>query len=419
MQQTSEVQCRLSGILENVGQNTKSFRMRTTSLFLTYPQNASSKEIAMDRILSKWKDQILFAVVSQEKHKDGADHLHVAIKFKNRISFTGANFANFIGQSQGNYQPARNIKKVLAYVMKDGNYIAHGAVPFSSLKQPQIGTATKQLSKFDLIAEAIINGATLDQIKKDYPGFYLNHALKIKNYISETQRDRKKDSLLTWPDNLNLVDTNEFTEVISRWLITNIKQKREFKQAQLWLTSPPNCGKSTLISNLGKYLNIFWIPNEDFFDNWKDDFYDLAVFDEMVGCHSITFWNQFLQGSTQPLRIKGAQTIKNQNIPVIIASNHSPREIYHKAKDVQIQSLICRLREVIIPQGIWIGDILDQMIKSEESPKQSESQDQQIIQIVEEQDEKKESENESENELNSQFVFEIPEFSDSDDDFIS
>lgn len=119
---------------------------------------------------------------------------------------------------------------------------------------------------------------------------------------------------------------------------------RSFKQPQLWLYGPTNIGKSTLINNLEKYFRIYHIPTEDWYCEYKDNDYDIAVLDEYCGSKTIGFLNKWLEGGTFPLRQRNkASYNKKQNIPTIICSNLSPSELYQKCAAVQIDALVARL----------------------------------------------------------------------------
>ena len=80
---------------------------------------------------------------------------------------------------------------------------------------------------------------------------------------------------------------------IAEWLNDNLFEQREHKQKQLWIWGPTGNGKTYLWDTfLEKYCNIFLIPDDDrFMGKWKDDQYDLAVFDEFKGQKIMTWLN--------------------------------------------------------------------------------------------------------------------------------
>ena len=319
----------------------KSYRFNAVTLFATFPQCPMPKEQALQNLLDKWLADIAFAIVAHEKHESGDDHLHVLVKFKSKRDFTTENFADFIAGQHGNYQPARNLKHVITYVTKDGDFVTHGTVP-------QI--QGKKESKFDLIAAAINEGKSLRQIRMDFPGTYLMHGDKITKYFTTKQMDDILDEKEPWrgmliPDALK----DPYGNQIATWLNTNIKQQRKFKQAQLWISGPTNIGKTSLMLQLEKYLRIYVVClEEDFMDQFDPAQYDLVVFDEFRGQKKITWMNSFVQGGTVPVRIKGSRAIKishRDNLPCLVLSNYSISETYHKADSIAVSTIKSRFEE--------------------------------------------------------------------------
>ena len=63
------------------------FRMYGKNFILTFPQCSISKELAVERLEQKWKDEMKGYVVCEEQHKDGTPHLHVYLSFHERKQF--------------------------------------------------------------------------------------------------------------------------------------------------------------------------------------------------------------------------------------------------------------------------------------------------------------------------------------------
>lgn len=130
------------------------------------------------------------------------------------------------------------------------------------------------------------------------------------------------------------------------------RETRSFKQKQLWLFGPSNIGKSSVINNLGSGLRIYNIPAKDFYCEWSDDAYDIAVLDEYTGYKTLSWLNLWLEGSRLPLDQKNKPNyIKTFNIPTIICSNLSPEACYSKVTEVQQVALRNRL-EVVYCENI-------------------------------------------------------------------
>ena len=84
---------------------------------------------------------------------------------------------------------------------------------------------------------------------------------------------------------------------------------------------------------------------------------DLCVLDEFRAQKTVQFLNHFLDGSHMPLRQKGRQTLKTDNLPCIILSNFSLEECYCNSGVDKLETLRCRLCEVYVPVGCFVGEI--------------------------------------------------------------
>lgn len=93
--------------------------------------------------------------------------------------------------------------------------------------------------------------------------------------------------------------------------------------------------------------------DEDFYDFYDDDQYDLIVLDEFKGQKTIQHMNRWLDGQKMTIRKKGSQGLKTKNLPIIIISNYSPQEVYHKvAEHGRLDSFLDRLEIVEIKEMI-------------------------------------------------------------------
>lgn len=337
--------------------NSKNFRLEGKALFLTWPQCSTPKEIVLSR-LSKIED-FSHGIVCRENHKDDAGvHLHAFVVFKTRFRMAGKKCLNFfdaIAKSHGNYQVARKQLAVCQYVMKDGDYVSSGFDPVSFVANLKSHKKGKGVTKATQYAEMLRDGKTVMDLDDIDPGWVMNNKRKAEEYIMFCNQKKLRASLLPWPG----IDADAFTEdhdvQIASWVLSNIKTKREFKQKQLYIYSDgPDVGKTTFVSSLAKYLATFHLPKNAFVDGYVSNHFDLVVCDEFSSQFTITFLNEFLQGSTMHLNQKGTGTIKTDNPPIIILSNRSPEAVYHKLSsnnDGRFAALLSRLLVVEVPMG--------------------------------------------------------------------
>ncbi len=330
--------------------NIPTFVINSLHLFLTYPQCTASKESVLLNIGHKLKPE--FAIVSVEQHEDGTPHLHCAIKMKKRRRIP-AEVLDALTGKHGDYRSARNMLKVISYVVKGGDYVAFGIDVPSYLAKSARHTSTKKQPLRDQVAAKIRGGSSLEDIDDMLPGYFMMNKRKIQEYVSWVSLKRQRESKLKWMG-IPIGTRYAFPEekLIMMWIVDNIKKKRVFKQRQLWIYGSIGTGKTSLVLWLEKYLSVYWIPHESFDDRYLDGRYDLAVCDEFKGTRMITWMNEFVQGSSMAIRKKGSQGMKRDNLPVIILSNYSIQEAYsEKVSDYAKTSLKARFKEVSIPDG--------------------------------------------------------------------
>ncbi len=329
---------------------TSDFRLSAKNIFLTYPQCTRDKEIVAKRITEFFEGNLDWCVVSTEQHKDGTPHLHCIISLKEKMDTRRPDYFDFLTGKHGNYQGCRNVGKVLAYVIKCDDYIS---VNINVEEYVRLRNAKKS-TKSAIIARYIIAGEkTLKDIMLEYPGFVMMHQKNIRDFqalVTVINKPKKKD----WIGASVLCTDNNRDSDIARWLNKNIKQKRKFKQEQLYIWGETNIGKTSLIEQLSEYLDIYYLPAEDFYDTYLDDSYDLVVMDEFKGQKRVSFLNQFLQGSTMPLPKKGSQYVKCQNLPCIFLSNYSMRNAYKNIDYTSTCAFESRFEEIFVDEFIQI-----------------------------------------------------------------
>jgi len=322
----------------------KRFRMQGKNYTLTYAKCTTSKEAAAANIEAQFGKDIVGYVVSEELHKDGTPHLHAFVQFKEKKTFCSPDCWDFVAGQHGSYEVTRHIRNWVTYVTKDGKFLAKGVdvEAITKKKNPKSGE----------IAKMIMDGKSLEEINQMEPGYVMLNKRKLEDYETWVQCSRNKKSKEAWvaPDFSKLTDANK---QIAEWLCLNIRQPRKFKAPQLFITGKRNLGKTSLIEWLERSLSVYHIPTtEDFYDLYSDD-YDLVVMDEFKGQKTIQWMNLFLQGSKMNIRKKGAQMLKQKNLPVIILSNYTLGDCYPKAReDGRLETLQARVEEVEIDSFI-------------------------------------------------------------------
>ncbi len=203
---------------------------------------------------------------------------------------------------------------------------------------------------------ALADGATLNDIVDDFPGYACNHKKIIEEWIvyfeSELVEEVEKEA---WPIGdleEELIECKQ--DEIASWLSKNVRKPRMFKQKQLYIRGETNMGKSTLVNNLMRYLKIYEMPKNQWMNGYKNNFYDLIVMDEFEGqYYKISFLNKFLEGGNMWLDIKfGVPYKKTDNPPVLILSNYHLRDTYSRVSESILDTIKGRVDVIDINEYI-------------------------------------------------------------------
>ncbi|AUM61844.1 Rep [uncultured virus] len=306
----------------------RKFRLNCKNLFLTWPKNDTDPSDVMGALLDRFGyDNVSYICVSQEEHKDGDPHLHALVCLKEKCDIKNSADLNVAaGGKQGNYQSTRKVKDVYKYVQKGGKFVEHGEFPQTDTEK-----------KSSLIANAIRNGQSLEQVEEMDPAFFMLHMRLLTSY----QQFQQRKKIRLTPPRLPMIYSFRKT-------LIEIGYPRVHKQKQYWICGPPNSGKTSLILDLStEGFRGYEIPTNNDFSLYDDHMYDFAYIDEFRGALTIQFLNLWLEGSKQTLNYKGGSYQKQRNILTFIISNFGPYEVYHKCAQSEINALSTRL-EIIL-----------------------------------------------------------------------
>lgn len=297
--------------------------------FLTFPQSGQelTKDKCLERIFLKWKqEKFEFIIIAQELHESGEPHLHLVLSFKDKLRTRNRGEFDFIAQKHGNYQTVRHIKKTIAYVLKqDPQPLTYGKIP-----EVKRDSGKQKHSKSKEVVELLKSGSSMETIFEKHPDYFLLNKKKIEDLASWLAIKAHRESLPLIKFPLSYEGEDPGTLTIVDWLNKNLSSPMPFKAPHLYIHGPTNHCKTSLVNLLGKFIPIYYMPTEDFYDFYADKDYHLCVLDEFKATKTIQFLNLWLQGCTMNIRKKGSQALKISNIPTIILSNYSLDECYTK-----------------------------------------------------------------------------------------
>lgn len=270
--------------------------------FLTYPQCKMLKEELLKNLDDRFVGQIKEYVICLEHHKDGNPHLHAYVKFNVRKRIHSDSF-DFEGY-HGHYEVAKSWKAVCQYVIKYKDYISNFDVKKALAKK---GKMTKE----DLLKDV---DSVLDEGKitpMQVASFYRNQMV----YKMLLNKKKKMPDVL--PE----------------------------KRRHLWIYGPSNTGKTTHLREKMQEKgeeNFFQIPTNNDWVGYDDQYY--LYLDEYKGQLTIQQLNRICDGGAK-VNVKGGTVQLRYDVQVIILSNYSIEECYHKADLVLIESLKNRFNE--------------------------------------------------------------------------
>jgi hypothetical protein len=302
---------------------TKRFQMQGKKFFLTFPQNTTTKDEALENIRNLLPSYS-WVMISQEHHKDGETHLHIGIEFKEKLRTRKADYFDCIAGKHGNYKTMKSVQGTIKYLKKED------LSPLMDGDVPDDGTSKKGL-KGNAVASMIESGISIREIYNAEPGYFMTNKRKIEELAGWLKVKKLKDMLVPFPGRFFYAGSDQETQIISFWLNVNLKPDvtRPLKSKQLYVKGPANSRKTSLAVFLSKWFRIYWVPKDEaFYDFYDDDDYDLIVFDEFKMQKSLQWINSFIEGAPVLIRKKGMSgTMKLKNLPVIFLTNYSVQSL--------------------------------------------------------------------------------------------
>lgn len=341
--------------------STAQFRLQSKHIFLTYPQCSYTPEDLLRNLQVRFENPNNHFLISREKHEDGSWHLHALLDLKEKFRTRRVDYFDDLVVPPKHPNIVSKLKSrpaTIRYITKGGDpaLIVSTFDYQSYLKK----SASKRSTKGLLITEMINDGKTLDEIDDLHPDYVLLHGRILREYFHYKDLKKLRRSFAeaqqipvrVWPapDYLNVWNAR-----IATWLSSNIRLPRPHRSAQLWIAAPAGSGKTSLIMWLEATFKLsvyYWPKDEHWWDGYSDKAFDLIVLDEFRSQKKITELNPILSGDPTPLsRRSAAPLVKRDNLPVIILSNFTPQECFHKCQPAQLAPLLDRLLIVAAPDN--------------------------------------------------------------------
>ena len=288
---------------------------------------------------------------------DGNEHLHAFVQLKERIVLNKEQFSYFFDLNYDdpcyhpNIKSAKSVRKVVGYIVKGRfNGTMMDFVEFNMSAQAVIA---KKNPKSDTVAKLLLEGKSIKDCfdaEPGYVGFNLQKVQYLHTWL-KTQQTTEKDP---WQEiDLNQFELNSPNYQIATWLNNNINKKRVPRTPHLMIVGGTLLGKSLLISKLRNYLNVYRVPAQGpYFPPWEDGKYGLIAMEELRAGWTVSDLLLFLDGSPTVLKIHGGLNHKNDNVPVIITSNQTFEQSYHRVDQASMRALLARVQVIEISEMI-------------------------------------------------------------------
>lgn len=241
------------------------FRLNTKTLFLTYPQNSTTKEQALDNIKSTFNNNIEFAIVAKELHQDGNSHLHILIKLIKKIDIRNKKILDDLTEKSGNYQSARNIKDVIQYITKDDDYLTSKINVLKYLENSNKKQTQDAKGIWSSVAEDI-ETLTLNELSIKYKSLFIQHSKKIIDAYNHYQNQKHQIDIKTYYDNIyTSVEFKPFQQDILNIVDGDVDRRKVY----WYYDNIGNTGKSYLTTYLELYKNAYVITGGKHTDMYR------------------------------------------------------------------------------------------------------------------------------------------------------
>lgn len=160
-------------------------RLKGNTFYLTFPKCGDQDKAAIISRLNceeTWGERLKYVVVGQELHQDKTKHVHILIKYDRQRDSTDPHVFDYVVDptKHGNYQVTRSTAKCARYCCKDGDVLAEGI---------DITPYMPKRGKFDVVAEMIKNGISINDIAKTEPGFVMQNLRKLQDFKKFIEKD--------------------------------------------------------------------------------------------------------------------------------------------------------------------------------------------------------------------------------------
>jgi len=225
------------------------FRYNARKVFLTYPRCDLSMQDMLEGLASIRPYQQ--HCISQENHADGGRHLHVLLQYSTPINTTNERYFDVQGYHPNITKP-RDVKDVLKYIKKDGNFLEDWPVKRGYAEI--LSEATDKENFMSLMRENQPKDFVLNQERIEYyADKYYERPPSPYQQIFEPQPWRLPSQINDWVS----------TEFPKQGILLYYNLDRP---KSLWICGPSRSGKTAWARSLGRHIYWGGMSNLDVWD---------------------------------------------------------------------------------------------------------------------------------------------------------
>lgn len=229
------------------------FRISAKNIFLTYAraERIESKEHLVEFLCTKNPTRF---VVSKEEHQDGGVHYHAMLYFVREFDSRDVTVFDYMGHHP-NIQGTRSPARVLAYVVKDGDFINGG------FKLP----GAEKEDVYTVVSEEVATGTEPTEVIRAVVARLGTVGLRMYTQVAQyvdrmMQPSRVYEPIRDWPLDFVALPLALDTALVQFLHDVDEGFGERGDRKSLWLYGPSRMGKTVLARSLGLhwYMNQAW-----------------------------------------------------------------------------------------------------------------------------------------------------------------
>lgn len=318
---------------------TGKFRLRGKSFFLTYPRcQWEPKDFAtFITTTHSWSKDFLQHITVREQHKDGTPHLHSIVEYKIQKETTNQKIFDIpVDPHHGDYGLVKNYPAAIRYLTKAGVPIA--TWDYATYLKKQVNQGHLKTDYTEVNQTAIKDGIkTLVDSGKIPLMNYTQWQRGLAAYNADLSRIEPVTSFVM---KLPISYTPE--QYLTRFIDLTDKTRRHY-----WFYGPTGTGKTYTAEH--QDIPHYCVPKNNDWVGYNGA--QLLIINEFKGEFTPTQIIDVIESRQQ--NIKGSSATLPSNLCVIITSNYSIRDCFHKLNmenDAQLDAIERRFTEVLFSE---------------------------------------------------------------------